>query len=1218
MPVSELLRNTHATSDPASGAAALPPYPPVRGDSAGVGSGLLAAACVAAVALPWLVPTAAIPRLAGLQSLFGGVGVLALLSALALLPDRLRPARLAWPEVLLALFVVLGTVVVLQLPAATGRLWATLWWLEAFLVIVVLSRLADPSAPARCLNGYLLVAVLASAVFIAARAGLISGRLPFLIHQNHFALLLLLPILVCLQRLVEPCARQRPGTLAPALLIMLVALLLTQSRAAWAGAMAGMVVVGGLFIRRRLQLGRLGSAVLMLLPVAGMILILLVDRAWVALGHDSLLTVLETFRHLDEGSIGGRLRRWDNALLLIREHWLGGVGLGNWAVAYGNYRHLATADAGGSVSALSTYVQILAETGIAGLLLFLGFVATALGGALRRGAPAGLVAAVCAWLVALAFHSVYDFKLPLLGFAFTMGLLLWPAAAGAAERPARRATVTPALLALAGAVLFVADARYAIAELERVSVAETAAGMAQERRLWRLVDPLSRVIDPPMSRERLLERADALVAANRFQPPGEDDFLLVLADLAMQRGAPDAALQWTERALRRNPASVHALTRACRIHESAGRTGAARQECLRSLRANPAQPEVRRALARLEIADGRPQAARGHLDAARTLLEERLGKNNFGRQTRDLVSRQYAALRSVNQALLALRSGPPLSPLEHLEEIARTPSLHKSVTSIGCHLYFSANLNQRYNLWRLDLCADADVAPRIMTNDSRAPFRLRSDGAHVYFMADSRGDNRFDLYRFDPRGGATRMMPRPRGLLLEYSPAPDGSRLALVVHRRGAFRLYVGDPESGDYREVLTSRRPFSEPLWYPQDAMPDVFLVIEGGRRLHRVAASSAATEVLLEDPQAALAGAAVAPDGRRIVYTRRTGARASSLHLLDTVAGPRTLLASTTSVIADPLWRDAGRVLFREVLNDEYLLREVSLADLSVRPLGPGSGVVYQVHQTGLGLLFAAADATTPASLYRIAPGAGRARQLLRFDAIPADSVIVPQRRVIDPAEDVVSYRYRARDPRRNAVVLWLHGGSNRFSPRWHPYAQYFAAAGFEFLALNYREPWPRRAADHQAQAEDVARRVEALRREGFDRIFLAGVSTGTQIIQAYVRADLDEVDGIIEYSPVDNDGWRQPRLLPPLLSFTGANDPLLDHAARLDAIRRHREAGSAIDWIVYDDEGHDLRGRDVIAHRMLRTLTFLDTLSGRRGPGQRLVAEVPGLDQNAPPGR
>lgn len=1180
---------------------------------------LLAAACVAVIALPWLVPTASIPRFAGLQSLFGSAGVGVLILGSILLPQALRRARLSWPEALLAAFILLGTVVTLQLPAATGRLWATVWWVEAALVIGVLSRLADPLAADRCLRIYVLVALLASAVFIAARAGLFSGRLPFLIHQNHMALLLLLPTLICVQRLLEGSTRHRFTITAPALLILLAALLLTQSRAAWVGAAFGMAVIGVVSIRRWLQPGLSGCVRLALWIVAGAALVLVADRAWVALGHDSLLAVMETFRHLDEGSIGGRLRRWDNALLLIRDHWLSGVGLGNWAVVYDNYRHVAAADSGGSVSALSTYVLILAETGLLGLLLFVGFAAAALVGAARRGAPLGIVAAAWAWLAALAFHSAYDFKLPLLGFAFTMGLLIRPAVTADAPTTTRRTGGVLALLLLGAGTLVLADARYGIAELERLAVTETAVEAADDRRLWRWLDPLSTVIDPPMSAADLITRPGDLVAANRYQLPGEDDFLLVLAGLSQQRGDLDAALQWIDQALARNPDSAPALTRACRLSEAAGRQAAAREFCQKALDANPAQPDVHRMLARLDLAQDQPRTALARLQTARSLLDERLGKNNFGTQTRDLVGRQYASLRTVSDNLLALHEAHPPGSAERLTEIARTASVHKRVTSIGCHLYFSANLNERYNLWRLNLCAGTAASPSLMSNDSLAPFRLRTDGRHVYFMADNRGDNQFELYRFDPRSGSTVEVERPRGVLLEYSPAPDGRQVALVVHRQGSFRLYVGEPDAGSYRQVLTSRHPFSEPHWYPPAVMPDAFLVIEAGRRLHRVAGRTGTTEVVLEDPLAALTAVAASPGGSTIAYTRRTGARESSLHLLDPDGGSRTLLTGTDSVIADPLWRDVDRLAFREVVDDEYLLREMTLEDASVRTLGPATGVVYDVHASEHGLLFAAADPVTPASLYQIPQGSRQARQVLRFDWVPGASVVAHQRRLIDAEHDVVAYRYPARSPDHGAAVLWLHGGSNRFSPRWHPYAQYFATAGFEFLALNYREPWPLRGADREAQADDVAQRVEALRREGFTRIFLVGVSTGTQIIQTYIRSNRPDVDGVVEYSPVNNDDWERLRDLPPLLAFTGVNDPLLDHTARLDAIDEHRRSGGAIGWIAYPDEGHDLRGRRVIEDRLVRTRLFLEglTVAGSAG-AQALVAEVPRLDQDSLAGR
>jgi acetyl esterase/lipase len=262
---------------------------------------------------------------------------------------------------------------------------------------------------------------------------------------------------------------------------------------------------------------------------------------------------------------------------------------------------------------------------------------------------------------------------------------------------------------------------------------------------------------------------------------------------------------------------------------------------------------------------------------------------------------------------------------------------------------------------------------------------------------------------------------------------------------------------------------------------------------------------------------------------------------------------------------------------------------------------------------LVFVAATPEVPASIYRVRDARASAELMLRFDSITADQIIPNRRRVIDPDRDVVVYRY-SNGNTGDGAIIWLHGGSDRFSPRWHVYAQYFAGAGFEFLALNYSEPWPRDVGDYAEQAREVAAMVRSLRREGFRRVFLIGVSTGTQIIQKYLSDDLESVEAVVEFSPVNNEHWESPRILPPLLAFTGENDPLLNHERRVAEIDAHRALGNSIDWIVYDNEGHDLRGRYPIEDRIARTLQFLLGFDTEQSASiDADVAKMPGFDHD-----
>lgn len=1161
---------------------------------------LVAVAVVSVVGLAWAVPTSAFPFATGFQSLLSAVGLLALIGALRIVPGVFRHTRLSVPEWTLIGFIGVGSLQTLIAPATLGRLAVLFWWIQALFLMLVLARIVDRKLLLQCLHGCCWLAVSACVVFIIYRWTGESGRAPFIIHQNHFALLLILPSAFLLHRVMDRSASSRPAIAAIGVTVLLTALLLTQSRAVWLGIAVSAGFIMMVLLRRSL-LSRSRKDLLTVLSVLVVIVLAVLagDAISVRLGNASLFSVFNTFNYLGEGSIGGRFRRWSNALALIQDHWLTGVGLGNWNLAYENYRHSMMPDSAGNPSALNTYLLILAETGVVGFGLFLAFIVAAIRRGLSGRIPVSVPAAAVGWLVAICFHSMYDFKIVLLGFALVFGILLWPAHSNRRPLSLRAGKLWLNAGLLLTTVMFLFDARYSLADLEREALYGVIWGSkSADRKLWRLIDPLSQVVDVPLTRDAIVANVEGLTSANDFQFPDNQDFNLIVGSEHYVNQNYEEARIWFQRAVDRNPTSVSALLSVCYTELSAGNLDAARDCSKRGISLSPANPQFHWLLAQVEAKSGEGATATGHLVTARKLLRDRMDLNDFGYQSRNVVSGYYQSFQSISDDLERLRSDVTTANQQILMEIVEMPSIHKSMAIAGCHLYISTNINARYNLWRLDLCGSEDGL-QLRTNDSLSPFRLRAAGNHVYFMADQRGDNLFNLYAFDVVADRSSMIDRPPGRLLEYSPSPDNKRLAVVVYDRGAFRLFVGNPQTGQYDQVFQSNSPLGEAVWLPENPEADLpaggFLFAEGSNRIHQLNLATRQTMPLIQAETQNLGKFAVAPDGRSMVYVVRQGRRHSELHVRGPDGATRLLLETQTSVVTDPMWRDPQTVVFREVVRDEYLLRQISTDGTGYSPIGPPAGVVYGVVEdpSSDALVFAAATDRVPASVYRIAGDAVSAELLLRFDWMAPEMTVPHERIVMDHERDVVLYRYAAVTDNRAAVV-WLHGGSNRFSPRWHSYAQFFARSGYEFLALNYHEPWPRGGQNSFAeQAAETEELVRSLRNEGFEHVFLVGVSTGTQIIQEYLARGIEPVDAAIEYSPINNQHWDTPKLLPSLLVFTGENDRLLNHSKRIADIDRHREFGSDIEWIVYENEGHDLRGRAAIEHRMWRTVEYLNTI-------------------------
>lgn len=198
-----------------------------------------------------------------------------------------------------------------------------------------------------------------------------------------------------------------------------LALLLSWSRGAWLGFLAGAAVLA-LFSTRRLLLGLGLMAAAIVLLAGGLVL-------GESVGFGPALAVTERLGGFqDEFTLGDvrgvdindanfavleRLAHWQAAADMARDNLWTGVGFGNYAAAYNDYALINFPDALGH--AHNYYLNLLAEVGLPGLTFYIIFWLAMIGQSVRlarrlawpeRGVVVGLLAA---W-VALAVHHLVD------------------------------------------------------------------------------------------------------------------------------------------------------------------------------------------------------------------------------------------------------------------------------------------------------------------------------------------------------------------------------------------------------------------------------------------------------------------------------------------------------------------------------------------------------------------------------------------------------------------------------------------------------------------------------------------------------------------------------------------------------------------------------------------------------------------------------------------
>ena len=222
-----------------------------------------------------------------------------------------------------------------------------------------------------------------------------------------------------------------------------ITILLTQSRGAFLALVAFALPSGIALARRRPRLVPVFAA---LVAVA---LYVTPAGLWERLGGLSKATSIETIGDMDpEGSARVRFAVLQTAGRILADHPVLGVGLGAYAHANRDYN-----PALGGYDTHNTYVNIAAETGLPGLLLFLGMMISLLREAIaarryadRVGSSSGaaelprwLLLGLIAFLVAAVFGSFSK-----LAFVYVYLTLLWSASRAALATPPPVLTSAPA------------------------------------------------------------------------------------------------------------------------------------------------------------------------------------------------------------------------------------------------------------------------------------------------------------------------------------------------------------------------------------------------------------------------------------------------------------------------------------------------------------------------------------------------------------------------------------------------------------------------------------------------------------------------------------------------------------------------------------------------------------------------------------------------------
>lgn len=1105
----------------------------------------------------------------------------------------------------LIIWMALSSVLSADRPVAVNTIMLWMYCVIAFLLVRSLLRASNNRA---CFEWVMVAGGgLYAAGFVLYMTGVIeqseAGLLnPFAQNRNYVAQFMVLPLACGIALLMN---RENGGNpwlrrllLTAVVSLLLLAILLTRSRGVWVGLTVGAgVVILWLLLQREFNV----KATLRGLAVGGLGVIslaLVIQQLAPIFDLPTPLDTLRTFLDLEDGSSGGRLRRWQNGWPMLLDHPWFGVGPGQWELAFHQYRHGVVGDPPGYPVPFNAWLRLAAESGLVALGALAGWLVLLIWTRLRtRRGGYVYVGALIALGVAALFHS--SFSIPLLQVNFF--LVAAAAAVSASDQPhaiQKDSRLVPLLLCGVLLAMLPYQFKVAAAKIGYEAIDDQlgpASRWARQRGTFRF---LVNRISPghPVAHWLDKDRAELRLPEIQLYGTGrQHNAALLLADDAAEFGNPQEAAELYKMALLRSPRDPAVYLGYCRLLLSAGALAEAERFCADGLSRSHHNVALSVAMASVYREMNKNQDARVQLQSALESLEFLTEQTPIGRVGERKRRAQLRQAADIETTLDAIDDVVPI-----MRDTAAIALTHKKIARYGDEVLFASNRSGRFELWRVD----PDGRASLESNDEYVYFRpqVADKRDTVYFLSDRMGDGVFFLYQRNLVTGKVSLLGNQfRGTSVgDFSVSPDQNYIVYQTRFPQADFLWLTDLDSGGALAIASESALKSDPVFSPDSRS---ILFVRDRRELVELSIETGMARLIKRSLQPVY-DPVFNPAGTQLLYVSRSGSGASQIQRVDRTTGVSEALVDSPEGLFTPLWLDPDRFLYRVKRDDAYLMREFIISQGRSFPVGPTAGVVYLPELDSLrrDLRVVHASESSPGNLLKISQDSMRDQDI---QTPFADSKLsrLPMARQIVVANGLNTPVYTVWPEQDNALpgaVIWLHGSGSGLSPRWHPYAQFFARAGLVFSGVNYLSGFGTTATAEQRQAA-VSNALQSLARSGrvdMRQVYLIGVSSGSVVARQFASANPSLVAGLIEYSPAGD--WRDTmhagnkteeagdsvrRLL-----FWGEND-IRYHRAQIEpAMITNRLSSPTINHIVLEDEGHDIRRAASIERRLQLTMSFI----------------------------
>jgi Tol biopolymer transport system component/DNA-binding winged helix-turn-helix (wHTH) protein len=208
-------------------------------------------------------------------------------------------------------------------------------------------------------------------------------------------------------------------------------------------------------------------------------------------------------------------------------------------------------------------------------------------------------------------------------------------------------------------------------------------------------------------------------------------------------------------------------------------------------------------------------------------------------------------------------SAPPASPSGPRRLLpSADKALYLSVARHGSRLAYSQSI-ESINLWKLDLGTRAWTKLNLPVHDISAP-DYSPNGNQILFRSDTPGRRRLEIAGAD--GSNPRALP-VQGPVHSAGWSPDGSMLAVDIHRQGHYHIYTLPSGSSQPRQLTFADFDDEYPRWAPDGKSIYFSSNRTGYWQIWRVPVSGGTAEQVTQE--GGYAGR-FSPDGKTLFYSK------------------------------------------------------------------------------------------------------------------------------------------------------------------------------------------------------------------------------------------------------------------------------------------------------------------------------------------------------------